>query len=285
MSEIMDQFLKYPNCSRQARRVASLVMGALSFVAVLGLASSAAAAVKKVPYPEIKVDIDEAYRPEAAFEAMIARLSAAVAKKDEQALFAHVGPNFVWTVDGTMAEDFDLGRDVLHNFKVVFGFRDLGKDADGGVQNGPFWSALAAFLEDKTYYKATDSGNLICGPIRASFVNESTFDQASKKIAGADDQLDWYFTVGDTAVAKAPGDRGPPVGKVGRVALPVLSTSPAAKPGEAAQPVPDFLEILMPSGKTGWIPASSAKPLSAEHLCYAKTASGEWKIVAYDQPQ
>jgi hypothetical protein len=41
----------------------------------------------------------------------------------------------------------------------------------------------------------------------------------------------------------------------------------------------------MPSGKTGWIPASAAKPLNAEHLCYAKTISGEWKIVAYDQPE
>jgi hypothetical protein len=281
---IMDQVFKYSNCRRPARCIASLAVGAVSIVAAFGLASGAGAAVKKVSYPEIKVEIDEAHRPDAAFEAMIARLTAAVAKKDEQALFAQVGPNFVWTVDGAMAEDFDLGRDALHNFKVVFGFRDLGKDADGGVANGPFWSALAAFLEDKTYYKATDSGNLICGPIRASFVNENTFDQAAKKIATDDDQVDWYFTVGETAVAKAPGDRGPPVGKVGKVALPVLSTSPAGKEGEPAPP-PAFLEILMPSGKTGWIPASAAKPLNAEHLCYAKTTSGEWKIVAYDQPE
>jgi hypothetical protein len=240
--------------------------------------------VKKVPYPEVKVELDEAYRPDAAFEAMVARLSAAIARQDQQALFAQVGPNFVWTVEGALAAEFDLGRDALHNFKVVFGFRELGKDTDGGVAEGPFWSALAAFFQDKTFYKATDSGNLICGPIRASFVNENTFEQAEKKIAGADDQIDWYFTLGDTAVAKAPGDGGSPVGKVGKVALPVLSTSPAGKPGEPA-PVPAFLEVLMPSGKTGWIPASAAKPLNAEHLCYAKTVSGEWKIVGYDQPE
>ena len=28
--------------------------------------------------------------------------------------------------------DLDLGRDSIHNFKVAFGFRGLGKDVDGG---------------------------------------------------------------------------------------------------------------------------------------------------------
>jgi hypothetical protein len=115
--------------------------------------------------------------------------------------------------------------------------------------------------------------------------NEDTLETAQKKIApGDDDQIDWYFTLGDTAVAKAPGDSGPPVSKVGKVALPVLSTAPVAKPGEPA-PQPAFLEVLLPSGKTGWIPAAAAKQLAAEHLCYAKTVSGDWKIVAYDQPE
>jgi hypothetical protein len=276
--------LKHPNFNRPAGRIAAKAMALLSIMAAVCLASGPASAVKKVPYPEIKVEVDEAFLPDAAFEAMIARLSAAIAKKDEQALFAQVGPNFVWTLEGALTDEFDLGRDALHNFKVVFGFRALGKDTDGGVENGPFWSALAVFIQDKTFYKATDSGNLICGPIRASFANESAFDQAQKKIEAADEQIDWYFTLGDTAVAKAPGDRGPPVGKVGKVAVPVLSTSPVGKPDEPA-PVPAFLEVLLPSGKTGWIPASAAKPLNAEHLCYAKTVSGEWKIVGYDQPE
>ena len=252
--------------------------------AALGI-SSAAAAVKKVAYPEVKVEIVEAYRPDGAFEAMIARFSDAVAKKDAQALLAQIGPNFVWTLEGALTDEFDLGRDALHNFKVVFGFRELGKDTDGNVANGPFWNALTAFAQDKTYYKATDVGNLICGPIRANVANDAAFEQARKKIAPADDdQVEWYFTLGETAVAKTPGDSGPAVGKVGKVALPVLSTAPATKPGEPA-PAPTFLEVLLPSGKTGWIPASAAKQLAAEHLCYAKTVSGEWTIVAYDQPE
>jgi hypothetical protein len=31
------------------------------------------------------------------------------------------------------------------------------------------------------------------------------------------------------------------------------------------------------------VPASAVRPFDSERLCYAKTASGEWKISAYDQ--
>ena len=257
----------------------------LSFIAgTLGLATGAAAAVKKIPYPEIKVKLNEAYVPDPKFQALIASFAAAAAQKNAQALFALVGPTFVWTSGGSLTDEFDLGRDALHNFKVVFGFRAAGADADGAVENGPFWDALAAFAEDKSYYKAFDSGKLICSPIGANAVDEGVLEQAHNKIETANDQADWYFTLGDTAVAKTPGDRGLPVAKVGQVALPVLSTVPVGEEGKPAPP-PAFLEVLLPSGKTGWIPASAAKPLAAERLCYAKTTAGEWKIVAYDQPE
>jgi hypothetical protein len=79
------------------------------------------------------------------------------------------------------ADELDLGRDGIHNFKVVFGFRALGKDKDGGVDNGPYWDALAAFAGDSTYYAATDTGNLICGPIAADVADDNIFGQASKR--------------------------------------------------------------------------------------------------------
>jgi hypothetical protein len=41
----------------------------------------------------------------------------------------------------------------------------------------------------------------------------------------------------------------------------------------------------LPSARTGWIPASAARPIAAERLCYAKAVDGQWKIVGYDQPQ
>jgi len=248
---------------------------------VLALGNPAGAALKRVPYPEIKVDVSEAYKPDAAFNAMRKALTDAVAKKDSAALFALIGPTFIWTMQGSTVEQLDMGRDSLHNFKVVFGFRQQGKDVDGGVENGPYWDALAAFAADGTFYE--ENGNLVCGPIAGSIVDDQVFEQARGKIETDDESADWYFTVADTPVAKAPGDAGPPVGKVGKVALPVLNVYPASPEGKP--PVtPTHLEVLMPNGKSGWIPAAAARPLSTERLCYAKTAKGEWKIVAYDQP-
>src|SRR5438105_14777922 len=116
-----------------------VVLATAAVVAAIALGSPAAAEVKKVPYPEVKVELAEAYTPDAAFENLRKAFGEAVAKKSAQTLFALVGPTFVWTAQGALSEQFDLGRDALHNFKVVFGFREAGKDADGGVADGPFW--------------------------------------------------------------------------------------------------------------------------------------------------
>lgn len=251
-------------------------------IAALAFGSAAGAAVKRVAYPEVKVEVVEAHQPDAAFETMRKAFAGAVANKDAQALFALVGPTFVWTLQGGPADQFDLGRDALHNFKVVFGFRPIGADADGPVENGPFWDALAAFAEDATLYKATETGNLVCGPIGANLVDENVYEQARAKIETPDEPADWYFTLAETPVAKAPGDKGAPIAKVGTIALPVLSTFPAAQEGKP-EPQPTHIEVLLPSGKTGWIRISAARALSAERLCYAKTPAGDWKIAAYDQ--
>ena len=50
-------------------------------------------------------------------------------------------------------------------------------------------------------------------------------------------------------------------------------------------PTPTHLQVLLPSGKTGWIPASVVRPMDSDRLCYAKTADGAWKIAAFDQSE
>jgi hypothetical protein len=254
----------------------------IAAVAAFVLALPASAAVKKVAYPEVKVEVAQAFKPDPAFDAMRKALADAVAKKDAQALFALVSPTFVWTLQGGPTDQFDMGRDALHNFKVVFGFRPQGADADGPVDNGPFWDALAGFASDGTFYQDEQAGNLVCGPIIATVADDKVFEAAGKKIESGNEAADWYFTLAPTNVAKAPGDTGPPVAKVGTVALPALSVVPPVQEGKPAVPA-THIEVLLPTGKTGWIPASAARPLDTERLCYSKVAGGAWKISAYDQ--
>jgi hypothetical protein len=257
----------------------------VTLLIVVAVGTPAAAAIKKVPYPEVKVELAEPYKPDPGFTAMRKAFSDAVAKKDGEAMSALVGQIFLWTMGGQIVDQYDRGRDALYNFKVAFGFREAGKDADGGVEGGPYWDLLASFAtDDSAYLPIADNANMVCVPTVATIADDKVFDQARNKIETKDEGADWYFTVAETTpVAKVAGDRGPPVGKVGKVALPVLSTQPPSQEGKSITPT--HYEVLMPNGKSGWVPASAIRPLSGDQLCYAKTPKGEWKIVSYDQPQ
>jgi hypothetical protein len=240
--------------------------------------ASPATALKKAPYTEVKVEISEAFAPDSEFTKMRQSLAAAVATKNAEALLALVGPTFVWTVEGGPNSDFDLGRGPLDNFKVVFGFRAAGANSDGGVSDGPFWDALAGFSADDGFYKVADAGNLVCGPLGASLVNEQAFEQARAKIDTDDEPALWYFTIAPTTATAKPEEKAAPVAKLGTVALPVVGIHPPDDPARATH-----VEVLLPTGKTGWVSAKSLRPLVSNRLCYAKTPQGEWKIATFDQ--
>jgi hypothetical protein len=245
-------------------------------------ASSVSAEVKRVPYPRIKVEIAKAYKPDAAFEAMRKAFAEAAARKDTGALSALVAPGFVWTINGALAGDYDPGRDALHNFKVLFGFRQYGRDVDGGVADGPFWPSLAAFAGESTFYQTVEDGNIVCSPLAASVAEEERFEEARGKVETDDQAADWYFVLRDnTPVARAVNDKGAPIARLGQEAVPVLRAHPAGQEGQPA-PTPTHLEVLLPSGKSGWIAAAAALPLETGRLCYVAVPGGTWKIAIYD---
>ena len=88
----------------------------------------------------------------------------------------------------------------------------------------------------------------------------------------------------ETSVAKAPGDTGTPIAKVGTIAMPLLAFYPPEEEG-APPPAPTHFEVLLPSGQTGWVPVAAVRPLETDHLCYARTPAGEWKIAASTKPR
>ncbi len=255
-----------------------LISALLIAVAHFNLSS---AAVKEVSYPKVEVDVKSAYKPDPAFVSMRNAMTQAVAKRDEKALFALVNRTFIWTQEGQLADDFDLGRDALHNFKVVFGFRAPGKDADGKVENGPFWDMLRAFAADGTYSESGDTGNLVCGPAAAEVINKDVFDQARKKVESIYDEAEWYFPLTETEVTKSPKDRGPPIVKIDSVALPVLNAYPTTEGSDPTTAT--HLQVLLPSGQSGWVLASAVRPLVTGRLCYAKAPDGNWRIAVYDE--
>jgi hypothetical protein len=167
----------------------------------------------------------------------------------------------------------------------AFGFRALGEGVDGSVDDGPYWDVLTAFAEEASFYIANDAGTLVCGPMTAEVADDNAFEEARRKINAIDEPVEWYFTVAaETPVATAPGATGTPVAKVGTVAMPLIGFYPPEREG-APPPPPTHYEVLLPSGRTGWVPVTAVRPLKTDHLCYARTPAGEWKIASIDQAE
>ncbi len=254
---------------------------AVSFLSIvvpaLIIGASVSAENRRTSYTRVKVALMPAHTPDAAFNRFRKQFIEATSKKNADALFALVAPGFVWTHGDNVLSGYDPGRDAQHNFKVVFGFRAPDKDVDGPVEGGPFWDVLTAFANDGTHYRLSETGSLVCSPIAASIVDPTAFERARTRIDPLDDVLGWYFSLRSTPVTHQPAEKSTPISTIELEAFPVVNVHPSA--GEGASPT--HYQILLPSGRNGWIPASVARPIVTERLCYALTANGDWKIAIF----
>lgn len=235
-----------------------------------------AAAVKKAPYPEVKVEELAPFQGDASFETMRKKFADVVAKKDLAALATLIDAGFQWTAGGEPAEEFDAARDGVHNFKVAFGFRPHGKDADGPTPVGAQWDLLSSFsvLE---YFSMEPQSTVVCGPATVAPVDPAVFDQAITAVDEETAPTEWVYVIDEAALTSTPIG-GPPAGMVSLAAMPVVSTHPAGQE-------PTHVELLLPSGKTGWLPLSSVDFMAVSRLCFEQATPGEWKIVAFDQAE
>ena len=250
---------------------------AASALALAITLAPAAAAVKKVAYPAVKVEMPAPFKSDVAFDGARKALADAATKKDLAALSALVAPNFSATVGGEPGEQYDKTKDGLHNFKVAFGFRPFGKDADADTDMGPQWELLADFAAEKNFAQGRDA-NTACGPA-LPVPDAKAFERASALVEDPEQPAEWIYSMPELTLTASPGG-GTIVGKTASIALPVVGTSPPLRPGG---PPPVHLELLLPSGKSGWAAVGAVRPLSTDQLCFAKQENGDWKISAYDQ--
>jgi hypothetical protein len=255
------------------------ILSFLSFVLATALASSPALAIKKVPYPEVVVRALPLFKGDAGLAELRKKLADAVAAQNIAATTALVAPNFRWTIGGATSDEFDAKRDAEHNFKVAFGFRAVGRDADGPTEIGPQWALLEFFAKDETLTQEAGSP-LVCGSMLAKVTDSANLEVAIARVDEENDLSEWVYIIDETTLTSTPTG-GTTVARARNAAMPIVSVHPAPVEGTAT-PEPSHFELLLPSGRTGWAPVKDLHPLFVDRLCFSK-AGDDWRISLYDQ--
>ena len=199
---------------------------------------------------------------DASLDAFRKELTDIVKKKDRKALAAKVvAKDFFWQKDD--ANTADAKKSGIDNLAAA-----IGLDA----KDGSGWEALSAYLADASAEPVAEMKGVVCSPAPPTF-NEKDLEQAAQ--ASNTDATEWaYPTTAGLDVRGKPDAKAPAVEKLG---LNLLRLYPDDKQPDSAA---DWIRVVAPSGKIGYVQINAIMPLVSDQLCYMKDASG-WHIAGY----
>ncbi len=221
-------------------------------------AQQAPAAAPPAPYAALKVSPPKP-STDATLAAFRKDLVAIAQKKDRAALSKMVLPQgFFWMKEAGNAAGKKTGIDALATALGI-----AAKDGSG-------WERLGEFASDETAAAYPDRPNTVCSPAGPEF-NPQELEKLAE--ATKTDIGDWGFTAQDgVEVRTAAQQNSPVIEKLGMHFVRVFAdTAPNASQ--------EFMRIVTPSGKVGFVAAEAINPLGSDQLCFGKDATGAWKIV------
>lgn len=138
------------------------------------------------------------------------------------------------------------------------------------AKDGSGWETLGEFAADETAAPYPGRPNTVCSPAGPEF-NPQELEKLAETTKT--DIGDWGFTAADGAEVRAAAQQNSPViEKLGMHFVRVMAdTAPNASQ--------EFMRIVTPSGKVGFVAAEAIHPLGSDQLCFGKDATGAWKIV------
>lgn len=210
------------------------------------------------PYTALKVAPPKPY-DDASLAAFRKELAVIAQKKDRAALAKLViVKDFFWLKEEGNVAAKKTGIDALATALSL------------AAKNGSGWETLGEFAKDETAQSYPERPNTVCSPAGPEFK-----PQDLEKLAAdtKTDVGDWGFTSTDGVEVHAAAQQNSPV--IEKLGMQFVRVMPDTAPN-AAQ---DFMRVVAPSGKVGFVPAESINPLGSDQLCYGKDASGAWKIV------
>jgi hypothetical protein len=184
----------------------------------------------------------------------------AIAQKKDRAALAKlvIAKDFFWLKEEGNAAGKKTGIEALATALSL-----AAKDGSG-------WETLGAFAEDDTAQDFAERPNTVCSPAGPDFKVEDLekLAETTKTDVG-----DWGFTsAADIEVRSAAQANAPVVEKLGMIFVRVM-------PDTAPNASQEFMRVVTPSGKVGFVAAEAISPLGSDQLCYGKDAAGAWKIV------
>ena len=210
------------------------------------------------PYTALKVSPPKPYN-DPGFAAFRQELATVAQRKDRPALAKMVVvQGFFWLKEQGNAAGKKTGIEALATALSL-----AAKDGSG-------WDTLSEFAKDETAAPYPDRPNTVCSPAGPDFDA-----QALEKLAESTktDVGDWGFTATDGVEVRASASQNAPV--IEKLGMQFVRVMPDMAPN-ASQ---DFMRVVAPSGKVGFVPAEAINPLGSDQLCYGKDAGGAWKIV------
>ena len=133
---------------------------------------------------------------------------------------------------------------------------------------------LTEYAGEPTAEPDPDHKGTICAPADPTF-DENAAEQLAQQTKT--DPNEWGYPVKDGVEVRATGKKDAPVTE--KLGLYLVRVYPDDSPAAAVNGN-DFIRVVLPSGKTGFVANDQLLPLGNEQLCYAKEGPG-WKITGY----
>jgi hypothetical protein len=245
-------------------RPLALAASALLAAALTGsaLAQGAPEAAAPGPYKPVAVKVAPTVT-DPSLAAFRNELVAVAQRKDRTALTRMlVAKGFFWERDD--GQDADPKKSSIDTLAAAFNLE--GADSPG-------WDVLAQMASDPHAVPDPQKKGVACAPAVPD-VDGKAFEALAQETKS--DPAEWGFPyVAGVEVRAEPKSDAPVIDKLGLILVRVtIDESPLhAVEGTSA----DWLRVVVPSGKIGYVPAGSIGALVSDQICYTKDASG-WKI-------
>jgi hypothetical protein len=199
-----------------------------------------------------------------AFVAFRKQVGDIAQKKDRAALAKLVAQSFFF-VSGEK-DAADKKKPGIENLAKALSLD--GKDSTAG------WATLSEYAKEPTAEADEEHKGVLCAPA------DPAFDENAAEALAKETQTDpgeWGYPVKDGVEVRAAGKPDAPA--TDKLGLYLVRVYPDDSPAAAVQG-PDFIRVVLPSGKTGYVAADQLLSLGNEQLCYSKEGGG-WKIAGF----